>query len=114
MIDSNSETINEIETADLLNTSSISQKHRSWKKYIILLFISLTSLANGFQEEIVPNELRQKIIDQYKISDNEINLFSYIFPVSIIIAIFFSLSLLENLGKYRFINSVKPFLTILV
>ena len=87
------------------STFSISQSS-SLNKYLVLLFICLVSLANGLQSNIIPNEFRRDFSKVYHLTEHQLNLFNYIYPIFYIIAVFFSISLIENLQKFRFINSV--------
>lgn len=79
----------------------------SSKNYVVLLFISLTSLANGIQLYIIPNEFREEFKLYYKLNEDQMELFSNIYRFSYIIATFFVFSLVENLHKFKFVNPVK-------
>jgi len=98
--------INSDRTSSLSDFSFSYIEDFSSKNYVVLLFVSLTSLANGFQMNIIPNDFRDEFKKYYDLNENQIELFSNIYRFSYIIATFFVFSLVENLHKFKFVNPV--------
>lgn len=107
--DINFNTINSHESTITTESSFSIFTPSSMNKYIVLLFICLLSLANGLQLYIIPNEFRNDFKINYKLSAEQFNLFTYIYPFFYIIATIFTFSLIENLNKFKFVNPVTIF-----
>jgi hypothetical protein len=104
MSDPNSNVINSDIAASYYNLIYSYVEGFSFKNYIVLICIAMTSLANGFQLYIIPNEFREDLKSNYILSETQLNLFSYIYPFSYLIATFFAYSLIENLHEFKFVN----------